>query len=244
MLRNVSVCALAFCALLSCSDETSEELLNLNGEVRGKVYLVTEFGQLETEQEGAILSLEEATKKVQTTTDSEGNYVFHPVPTGTYNMVVEKPGYGTILNRGLRVMGGEEPLFGSYTLSRLSTTKVTDLWMEYTVNGVGIRGTVTHNYPSSQFPFVRIIVFLSNSADVSAEKHLSSSSFFLLLPTGSTFSLNVMPDPALFPSGSTVYAVIFGLANSSYTDYNHETKRYEYSGMGTVSSNVASVIIP
>jgi len=230
--------------LLSCSDKTKDEVLNLVGEIRGKVYFIDEFGVvLGQDFESAKVTLEGA--ETFTTTTDFGDFVFKGIPTGIYNLTFEKPGFSSHRIEDYRVLGGEEPLYVVVTLDEHSKTRVSNLSLYYNystdaASWITVEGMFTHNAPFFRH-YVNVVAFLSDSPDVSPEDYLQSSPTVLILMDGENFSTSISVSSAYFPSGSTVYAVMCGYARETF--YDPEKGRFEYSGVGT-PSNVASIQIP
>jgi hypothetical protein len=108
---------------------------------------------------------------------------------------------------------------------------------------VKFTGTITHAYGSMGLT-PGFVIFLSNSADVSSSKHLTSLSTYTSKPSGSTIEYSIGIDKNLFPSGSTLYAVVYGRSAYYTAVLNPETLLYEYGGLSETPSNVGSVNIP
>lgn len=243
MIKHSIVLALAICAL-SCSEKESEEPWGLVGTVKGRVTPLSEFGAPEESKGGATVSFQMGQVNKQATSDEAGEYTAADVPMGTYNVVLEKQGFAPVTIRGLRVIGGAQPLYANYTITRPSTTTVTNLTVGGTSNNyVNLTGTVNHS-STSYFPFVRLVIFVGASADVSPKKHASSATYYFNEASGGTLTSTVYINQKVFPSGSTAYIVAYGVASSSYTIVDPDTGLYEYAGLGATPSNVASVQIP
>jgi hypothetical protein len=242
-IKHSLIFALAMGAL-SCGEKESEEPWGLVGTVKGKVSLITEFGALETNQSGATISFKTASKNMQATTGSEGEYTAVDVPMGTYNVLLEKPGFASLTVRSVRIVGGANPLYANYWLTRPSTTTVTNLTaIASSSNTVSLSGIVNHSN-TSYFPFVRLVIFLGTSADVSPKKHVSSATYYFNETSGSSLVTSVYINKQSFPSGSTMYITAYGLASSGNTSINPDTRLTEYVGLSATPSNIASVKIP
>jgi hypothetical protein len=229
--------------LVSCHDKESEEIIDLKGTVKGKVTLVNEFGFPENDQSGASWSFSDGTKDFSAATNQTGDFLLENVPIGTYNATLQKPDYSPATIRGIRIAGGKEPFYLSYYLSRPSTTKITELSMQFVNGFINLNGKVKHNY-AGDFFYVRLVIFFGNTPDVSPQKHSRSVTTYFSQPSGTALSVNINLESRLFPSGSTVYAVVYGQSSTSYISINPETFLYEYTGLSTSPSNVASVKIP
>lgn len=226
--------------LLSCSDKESEEPWALNGTVQGHVDLYGEFGTVEPEQGGAVVNFISGDINRSTTTDSEGDFVAEDLPMGTYNLVVEKPGFATRNIGGFRVLGGKEPLYTITSIFRPSTTRVTDLTAVLSLNIVNVAGTVIHN---NQFSYYTHYALLAGTTpDVSPDKFDQVSLYSFSQPSGASFNSAMFLNPEKFRSGSTVYLVAYG--STSQYSYDYDTGQYTLYGVGDKASNVVSFVIP
>ena len=227
---------------LSCGGVT-EEPLELSGEIRGKITQLTEYGSLDLEQGGATFILQTPSSTFQTQADPTGNYVLKNVPIGTYDMIVEKPGFGTFRSKGFQFVGGEEAAYSFVSLSRTSTTTVTNLSLSYQNGAIHFSGTGNYNDPLTSYTIVFAVAFLGNSQDVSPDNHTYSILIPMPESPGSDFSITSSMPSGLFPQGSTVFAVVYGISIYGSLFFDPDTRRYNYPGLGTVPSNVASVKI-
>jgi len=226
--------------LMACSETITEETLILKGQIKGRVTLYNEFLEHETDQSGTTLTLDGSAGPLSAVTDAEGRYLFTDVPTGTYHLVIEKPGFPSYKHKGLRVMGGKEPLYTFYQLIHNSTASFEDLRLSFSPQSVSFTGVVVHQHPSP-YPLLWLVAFFGTNADVSPQNHLESISHIVREASGTEITFHADVDPALFPSGSTLYAVVHGY--SAGRTFNPETGFNEYYGLGE-PSEIASISIP
>jgi hypothetical protein len=134
-MRMYIVCLLLAAAIFpSC---TKEELApGLEGNMVGYAYTFDEFATLLNDHSGITVTTE-GPNKYMAVTDSEGRYEFQRLPTGTYNLRFEKPGFGTMKWYGIKHLGGSATIIGftfGYNGSRnviyvykFPKTKITEL---------------------------------------------------------------------------------------------------------------------
>ena len=228
-------------AVFSCSEKESEEPWGQTGDVKGQVVLYTEFGAMETEQGGAVVTFQSGSSDRSVTTDAEGSFVAEDIPMGTYNLRMEKPGFASRTIPGYRLIGGENPTYANLAITRPSTTTITDLTASFSQNTLILSGNVHHNSPYD-FAQVGYVVFAGTSADVSPAKHDQSSLYWYHEGSGGSFSQDFYLNRNKFPSGSTVYIVLYGSAR--LYSYDNSLDRPVYDGVGDTPSNVVSVVVP
>jgi hypothetical protein len=225
----------------SCTEKDSEELMNGKGTIKGKVSLYTEFGALESVQEGAVVSVQDGKKELHARSNEKGEYLVRDIPLGTYDIVVEKPGYSTFTGYSCKIAGGREPLYLRWALVRPSTTKITELTLGISGSIATFTGKVAYKSP---VPLFRLVTFLSNTPDVSPKKYLSATPTMMSSPSGDKITFDCAFESSLFPSGSTLYAVVYGHTTTHSIAQNPETQLYEYTGLSETPSAIVSAKIP
>lgn len=238
-----SLAAVLAISILSCSDKNSEEPWELVGTVEGEVTLVTEFGTQEEIKGGATISFQAGNESKETISDAEGAYAAAEIPMGTYDVVFKKEGFATSTVRGTRIIGGSMPLYLYQTLTRPSTTTITNL-TAVPSGAYFILNSIVNHGNTNPSPFVPLIVFVGTSADVSSQNYVFSRNYNFMEPSGASFNSTIYIDKQAFPSGSTAYMIAYGMAYSYNILYNPETRLNEYVGLSATPSNVVSVKIP
>ncbi len=71
------------------------------GTLYGNLTVYSEFGWPMADSSGVAVSLALGTDKRTVASDALGNYYFHGLPSGTYNLTYAKPGFGTMKMFGL-----------------------------------------------------------------------------------------------------------------------------------------------
>jgi hypothetical protein len=122
--------------LPSCSKESF--LPNLEGNMVGYAYTFDEFGELLPDH-GGITVTTEGDNQYRATTDKTGRFEFSNIPIGTYSLVFEKSGFGTLKYFGVKHLGGTPTIIGrredgysiyGFFIYQLPKTKILDLRVE------------------------------------------------------------------------------------------------------------------
>ena len=151
---------------LSC---TKEELLpNLEGSLVGYVYTFDEFaGLLDDHSNVQVTAL--GLDHFSTRTDKNGRFEFKDLPAGTYELTIEKEGFGTMKQFGIQHLGGQPTTLGlsfnsstnsgAFFIYQLVTTEIISLSVEKdTLTGVF---SFAENWPDH----VPLQVYCSNVKD-------------------------------------------------------------------------------
>jgi hypothetical protein len=240
--KNAVCYAALLLVSLSCSDETVERPLSLKGQVKGNVLLRTEYNTLEDVQSEASVTLEGSETPIKAFTDVDGNFTLENVPTGSYRFVVEKEGFYTYRSPvAFGVMGGSEPLYSYFALSRPPTSYMENLEFTFTGPNLSMSGTVVHHHPQGGEQFLQFVVFFHNVPDVSPDNYLDLRTLSAFVASGSEYSWATYINPVYFTSGSTMYAVVYAYSGSVF--YDALNGKYTFYGLGP-PSEVLSIQIP
>lgn len=125
--------------LVSCNENDAEDDFPSNVGIRGRVLTQNEFQQpLYEEREGVELLLEVGFREFIVDADNVGRWQLPSAPVGTYTITVEKPGFGTVVYRGIRVstVNPEYPVvdgfqeISRFTITELPTTQIQDVVLD------------------------------------------------------------------------------------------------------------------
>jgi len=138
-MRTAVIAVFVVCGLLiSC---TKDNLVpNLEGSLVGYVYTFDEFAvQLRDRSDVAVTALG-LNHYITTYTDEAGRFEFTDLPTGTYELVIHKPGFGTLKQVGIKHLGGMPTTLGlnfssatngeAFFIYQMPETKILDLKVE------------------------------------------------------------------------------------------------------------------
>jgi len=241
--------------LFSGCEKTEVSQLDLKGTLKGKVYTLDEFGDKNNDNENIVIQLEGSDPLISSITDSSGSYEIKDIPSGTYNLIISKEGYGEFQEQGIQIVGGNVPVYFDGLILEKSSTTIENLSLEI-VNStlVNIKGIVNHNYTidhiSNIVPEIRY--FIHNQSNPSCINYLRTGSVTINQDSGSQMEARIYIDMNLFPSGSKIYVIAYGYGSGYQYSYGYGyvygyydilSNQPIYSGLGT-GSNIASITIP
>ncbi|MEA1899022.1 MAG: carboxypeptidase-like regulatory domain-containing protein [Bacteroidota bacterium] len=235
-----------FLLLFSGCEKSEIKQLDLKGTLKGKIYTLDEFGYQNSDNENIVIKLKGSEPLISIITDTSGIYEIKDIPSGTYNLIISKEGYGEYQRQGIQIVGGNEPLYFNGSIIEKSSTTIENLSLEI-VNSteVYLKGIVNHNYIIDQWSFwtPAIRYFINNSNNPSDNNYLQTSSVSFNGDSGSQMESRIYIDMNLFPSGSKIYVIAYGCYGFEYGYYDILSNQYKYSSLGT-RSNIASITIP
>jgi hypothetical protein len=127
---------LASALFISCSKD--DFLPDLEGNMVGYVYTFDEFTELLPDHRGVLVTTR-GKKRYKTITDKDGRFEFKDLPTGTYELTIEKPGFGTLKCFDVKHLGGTPTIIGltdekntirAFFIYRIPVTKILELSIE------------------------------------------------------------------------------------------------------------------
>ena len=123
------------CGLLSCKEENL--IPDLEGSLVGYIFTFDEFANSLSDHSGVLVTAYGKAIIVQTRTDITGRFEFRHLPAGTYELHMEKPGYGTMKQFGIQHLGGKPTVLGlnfspstncsAFFMYQLPTTQIENL---------------------------------------------------------------------------------------------------------------------
>jgi hypothetical protein len=233
-----------FLVTIGCSKEKEMEL-NLNGQIKGKVFLYDEFGKSNTEYQDVEIVALAGDSSNSAAIDESGNYQINELNTGTYKLVCTKPGYGTRIIQSLQLIGGDLPIYFSFGIGQKSSTTIHELQIEYiNSNRLKAKAIINHNYIKSDYwsPDPRIKVFLSLDPEVSFKNYETSGELTTKAISGTqleeTFNIRLNS----YPSGSKVYAIAYGASNNYYRNWNTTINNYIFHDLGQASNRISFIM--
>lgn len=145
--RNLLFGFMLLLGCISCSEDDPSHLtypeIPAEADITGQVKL---FDEGLTPLGNADMTIRIDGLDISAKTDAEGNFTLPDIPFGTYNLVYEKPGYGTykkfaLIHSPYINYGKGTVIEGTTNLGQLASTRVTDLSVE--VIGTDLVLTVT-----------------------------------------------------------------------------------------------------
>lgn len=217
----------------------------LTGDLFGSIQTFDEFGTPLQDHSGVEVTVEGTDPVMETLTDSEGNYHFDDLTTGTYNLIFTKDKYQTQKIFSHQFIGGSIPTYITRILylSTISTTSIKSFSVSITEENnpdttrysmVKVERLISPE--STQEKPRQLKVYLSTSEDVSVDE------YEYRLSMGTTGNSDIIRLDKL-PKNTTFYAIMYptpALCNPYYDPY---LDQYNYSCYGT-PSEVISFKVP
>ncbi|MDP4221188.1 MAG: carboxypeptidase-like regulatory domain-containing protein [Bacteroidota bacterium] len=106
-----AILSFALLALVyGCKSSTTNAPQDVTGDLKGTVGLVDSHGNQVADKSGVLVTAEGTT--LSATSDADGNWIIHNLPTQTYTIAFSKAGYGTKKNTSFSFVGGGTVAFG------------------------------------------------------------------------------------------------------------------------------------
>jgi hypothetical protein len=158
---------LIFYSFLSCNKDDMF-LPDLKGSLVGYVCTFDEFGNLLQDHSGVTITAF-GHKHYGTTTDLAGRFEIKGLPAGTYELQIEKTGFGTMKQFGIKHLGGQPTILGlnpnndypstAYFIYKMPTTQILDMHIENdTIYG-------SFSFTSQQPNSLDLILYFSTKKD-------------------------------------------------------------------------------
>lgn len=208
----------------ACKDGDDEETVPTTGRIYGNMVLVDEFGATLSDHSGIRVTTQ---NNFYDLSDITGNYQVNNLAAGSYDLMYEKAGYGTLKRFDVEVVpsanGGTTIIEDVDSLAPVSTTIISALTAQldpvdstftFTCNVSPLPGT---NYPRA------FRLFFGHDANVSvASYEFTPSKKYVTTTATATITGFERADfyNNGFNSGDTIYVIAYGetIVSSSYLD--------------------------
>lgn len=220
---------------------------SLTGMLKGFVVLYDEFGDRLSDHSGVTISIDNTTYSA--TTDSDGKWSITDVETGTYNIQLNKSGYGTYILYGVQFVGGGEYVVNSSNsimLNGIPSFQVTALNIEVDNNdNPRITGTISNAIDE----YRRIRIFVHTTDSVSSNPlYYKYTDIAGVEAMSLTFEDNLntydMYNYTDIESGTTIFLVAYASSWNNYPYRDPVSGRYVYPSLNPIPSEVISVVVP
>jgi hypothetical protein len=115
--------------MLACTKDVT--IPDLEGSLVGYVYTFDESGTQTNDNEDVEIAAIAGTAHYNINTDQTGRFEFKGLPSGTYDLVIEKEGFGIMKQFGIQHLGGKPTIMEQpYFLYNSSMDSVTNLSIE------------------------------------------------------------------------------------------------------------------
>jgi hypothetical protein len=207
------------------------EVVNFDGTstISGQIETCDEFGIENDKVVQASVTLDKTS--FTTITDETGFFTFKDVPTGSYDLVVKKEGYGDRIIRDVNVFMGKDTFnLGKIKLIQPSTIEIQNFSIEKEGDFLYAKGKIIHKFPiKTNYPRTPIVYVYYNDRDnVSQENYIRYNFIVLSVPTNTEFRERVYWIYAPYSSDQTYYYIAYGASVGGFTDqlYDPETGFY------------------
>jgi hypothetical protein len=142
--------------LLACTRDVT--IPDLEGSLVGYVYTFDEYGNRVNQNQDVEIAAIAGPQHYNVRTDKTGRFEFKKLPAGTYDLEVEKDGFGMMKQSGIQHLGGKPTIITqAFFVYPPSTASIADLSIE----GGNLYATINFNgnHPES----VQVILYFSKN---------------------------------------------------------------------------------
>jgi hypothetical protein len=244
MMKYILIASILALELLAGCTDTEIISTPLKGSIKG---IVQCYGRTSEDNSGVLITVEGSEPEIQVMSDVKGDYEINDLPTGTYDLVFSKPGYGTHKIIGYSFVGGDEPVMLSsyiYQLLDLTIKELTVTLEKYDWSQSAQLYAQLHfeaNDEPSTSGMLRY--YISTSPDVSLSNYQETNTTYFFA-SGGEYSFQKQINTTRYTSGTDLYIVVYPCLDTylNYIDVN--TGNLIYSSVNPNGSPVAHVKIP
>jgi hypothetical protein len=246
--------------LASCNNDGDDESdFPSSIGIRGKVLTQNEFQQpLYEERDGVELQLEVGFREFFLDADNVGQWQLGGAPVGTYAFTLQKEGYGTIEQRGIRIstVNPEYPVFNgfqtipTFVLTKLPITQFEGIELDLTFTEMG-EDTIWNldmsavmspaPPPTGQAKGYR--VFWGTDEFLSTENYLFQAHYTSTSPEIALNYSDQIFDLLGVKSGDVIYAQFYGDANFNL-EITNQDGTLTFPNLSAEPSPIVSVALP
>jgi len=254
---RILCCLLLLNLLFSCKkkEEPAPEpaplppVVVLKGSFTGKVNQVNAFGQSDTTAISEI-KITLLPSGANTRAATNGTYALTEVTAGTYTLVYEKTGYGTILNPAIIYKPGDQGSFNA-TLARLPTFSIASAyvkdttWFSTQIPGIYYRAATTETAPNGS-----AIAIISNTGtpiitDINSYQNYPPVSVIRTKDDYNRFlSYSFLKDTYGYKKGQIIKIRIYPVAASNGSYIVPKENRPLYTAYGPVFAQTFTLLVP
>ena len=215
---------------------------NLIGNMLGYVSTVDETGN-PTAKDGVTVSLVGSSPLISAISDPSGRFQFSSVSAGTYNLLFERPGYGTLRHFGVAHVGGSQAT--NLGLTQMVETVKSTIASFSVVPVPGTTSAYTVLMSNVSVAGGRVSVYISGSPIVSSNSYLvkyGPSTIHRPATVVNGIIFNGQLTALGLPRGSTAYAIAATEPAyvSSYFDVN--TGQFITANAGVSTAPIAFIV--
>jgi hypothetical protein len=217
---------IAIIILLGCEEETIVK--DNKGEIIGFVTLLDENGIEIQDKSNVKITLDE---KHSVTTNAIGRFEFKDIEAGTYQVLFEKEGFGSVKRFNYIFTAGNVPgVITDVNMIGLSTISLIDKQIQTSSSSITVTGTMTG---TNSYYFVYYFYDKEN-ADVS--DYITSAGYSFCCSPVTTFTHNLS-----IPPSSPLYVACYAMSKANeYGQYNY----YDYEKARSVNAALKELFGP
>jgi hypothetical protein len=194
--------------LLACARDVT--VPDLEGSLVGYVYTFDEYGNQVNENPDVDITAIAGAQHYNVRTDATGRFELKNLPAGTYDLDIEKVGFGMMKQSGIQHLGGKPTILTqAYFLYPPSTAYITDLSIEDRYLYAMI------NFNSNHPENVQVILYLSNNQGFDIESATAIIKVDVY-PEDNLYKGFVPPTEVNFQAGETWYYKAVVTCSKSY----------------------------
>lgn len=242
-LKHLTLSLIILLGISSCAkDDVPDADPITKANITGAVNLYDE-GTTQIDNSNMFIRVEGTIPEISATTDANGDFTLLDVPFGTYTLIYEKSGFGTLKKFDIEHENNASLILNTPSMGEISTTEITNL--EANVSGNDIIISVTTNPAGSNGNARYVRYFLSTDSNVSSENYTYFSPGLVsqINPKEITLS-NTDLTSAGFSSGETVFVKVYGDSFWSNEYLNPDLGRNVFPNLNMTSTDAASFIVP
>ena len=210
-----------------------------SGTLIGSVSLYDDFGYTIHELSGVLITIEGTKPQLSDTTNQYGQFQFDSLPTGTYNVIFSKAGFATYKKFGFSFTGGDMPGYlEGVELSKPSSVVVTSISYDIVTGYMKL----TVDSTSQNKPNIYIRTFFSTDKNVSSTNY-QSTGIGQYQRSDPVRKILVLPDSHVFPSGTTVYMIAYGMSFFDLGYWDPSTNLTFFPALNPQGSNIVSFVM-
>jgi hypothetical protein len=241
MIRKVGNIFILMLLLYGC--EKSEVSINLKSTLKGHISPYDVHGAREEQKDNILVFLDGSEPELTALTDTAGNYEINNIPTGTYNLVISKEGYGENQYQGLQLVGGSDPVRFNSSIYKKPDVLVNNLSLDV-ISGteIYVEGDVDLGNTQDVQTY-RIEYFIHNESNPSKNNYEMTQSDAFFIADGTHFRTRLQTSNILFSSGKKIFVIAYSFNPSDWGYYDLLSGSRVITSLGA-GSNVASTTIP
>jgi hypothetical protein len=236
---------LATCTIPGCRNTVTQP--DLTGSLVGYVYTFDEYAQLLDDHSNVLITAV-GLKPSETHTDNTGRFEFKDLPAGTYELHIEKEGFGTMKQFGIKHLGGKPTVLGlsflydydgAFFIYQMPTSEIQNLSIENDTL------TASFTFTGTAPDHMSVQLYFSTEPDFTITEGLLSRNVYLILKKGQ-YTGPVYSQYLPF-NGMKVYFKACILNRSFYViDFGNRAVRgidtyYDYTDQTTIYPNIGDV---